>query len=223
MRWILLIVCAGSTLAAQPVFVGIAGGTGCGKTTLAERIVEAFPDDCVLISQDSYYKELGHLPLTDREKTNFDHPDSIDFALMQSHLQALARGTGVDVPVYNFRIHNRESYSTTVRPAKIVLVEGILILSIPELRDLFDIKIFIDADDDVRVLRRVERDIIERARDFKSVQRQYLTTVKPMHDLFVEPSKQYADIIVPHGGKNGVALSIICSKMHDILSQREPQ
>ncbi len=201
------------------LLIGIAGGTGSGKTTLAQKILYAFPKDSVLISQDSYYKELSHLPLEERVKTNFDHPDSLDFGLLLSHLTSLKNGKSIQVPIYNFHIHSREIKTALVQSSPIIILEGILIFSIPELRDLFDLKIYVDTDDDIRVLRRIERDIKERARDFDGIKCQYLATVKPMHDLFVEPSKQHADVIIPRGGHNDVALNMILSKIKEDLTR----
>jgi len=196
--------------------VGIAGGTGSGKTTLAQKIHQAFPES-ILISQDSYYKDISHLPFEERKKTNFDHPNSLEFSLLRQHLVDLKNGQAIEQPIYNFHIHAREKKTERINPAKIVLVEGILLLAIPEVRDLFDIKIFVDTDDDVRILRRIERDMKERSRDFSSVKEQYLKTVKPMHDAFVEPSKKYADIIFPEGGYNKVAISLILAKLSESM------
>jgi uridine kinase len=203
-----------SVFAKPTIFVGIAGGTGSGKTTLAEKIHQAFPES-VLISQDSYYKDLAHLSFEERGKRNFDHPDSLEFSLLRSHLIDLKNGRAIEQPTYSFSAHAREEKTKRIEPAQIVLVEGILLLAAPEVRDLFDIKIFVDTDDDVRVLRRIERDIKERARDFNSVKEQYLRTVKPMHDAFVEPSKKYADVIFPEGGHNQVAIGLILAKLNE--------
>lgn len=215
-----LIVLGIQSLFGNPkILIGIAGGTGSGKTTLAQKILNAFPKDSVLISQDSYYKELSRLPLEERAKANFDHPDSLDFGLLLSHLTALKNGKSIQVPIYNFHVHSRELKTTLVQSSPLIILEGILIFSIPELRDLFDLRIYVDTDDDIRVLRRIERDIKERSRDFDGIKNQYLSTVKPMHDLFVEPSKQYADVIVPRGGHNDVALNMILSKIKEDLSK----
>ncbi len=205
-----------STLSGnEPLIIGIAGGTGSGKTTLARKIQEAFPGESILISQDSYYKDLTHLPLHKREKTNFDHPDSLDFDLLVQHLQTLKAGQSIEKPVYNFHHHNRESFTETVAPNKVIIVEGILLFVIPDICNICDLKIFIDADDDVRLLRRIERDIHERSRTFDSVSVQYLSTVKPMHEAFVQPSKKQADVIVPRGGDNPCALGLIISKLKE--------
>ena len=217
--FLMITLCIHSLFANPKVLIGIAGGTGSGKTTLAQKILNAFPKDSILISQDSYYKDLSFLPFEERAKTNFDHPDSLDFELLKEHLSFLKGGKSIELPVYSFQIHSRESRTSLIHSAPIIIVEGILLFAIPEIRNLFDLKIFVDADDDIRVLRRIERDIKERSRDFDGIKRQYLTTVKPMHDLFVEPSKQYADLIVPRGGKNGVALNIILSKIKEDLAK----
>lgn len=209
---------ATSIFAKQPIFVGIAGGTGAGKTTLAKKIYEAFPD-ATLISQDSYYKDRSDLSFEERDRLNFDHLDSLEFSLLKEHLINLKNGLAIEEPVYNFHTHSREKTSKRVEPSNIVLVEGILLLAAPEVRDLFDITIFVEADDDVRILRRVERDMKERSRDFNSVKTQYLETVKPMHDLFVAPSKKYANIIVPGDECNQAAIDFILASLRDGASQ----
>lgn len=195
---------------ANPLIIGIAGGTGSGKTTFSEKLRETFSDRAILISQDNYYKDLSHLNEEDRAKQNFDHPDSIDFELLKNHLLLLKEGQTIEIPVYNFCKHSKENFTQTINPAEIVIVEGILLFSIPEIRNLCDLKIFLETDDDIRLLRRIERDLQERARDFKSVRDQYMRTVKPMHDTFVEPSKRFADIIIPtmQRNENGIALII---------------
>ena len=203
-----------SIFGTVPIFVGIAGGTGSGKTTLAQNIHRAFPESA-LISQDCYYKDLSYLPFEERKQVNFDHPNSIEFSLLEKHLIDLKNGKAIEQPSYNFRTHSRETTTQLVEPAPIILVEGLLLLATPEIRDLLDIKIFVDTDDDVRVLRRIERDIRERSRDFQNIKEQYLATVKPMHDAFVAPSKKYADVIFPEGGHNQVAMSLILAKLNE--------
>ena len=212
----LLVFCfvAISAFAKPSVLIGIAGGTGSGKTTLAKKIHQAFPE-AVLISQDSYYRDLSLLSLKERDKVNFDHPNSLEFTLLKKHLIDLKNGLVIEQPIYNFHLHAREKETIWTEPANIILVEGILLLAAPEVRDLFDIKIFVDTDEDIRVLRRIDRDIKERSRDFTSVVEQYFVTVKPMHDAFVEPSKQYADIIIPGGKSNQVAIDLILTKLRE--------
>ena len=192
------------------IIIGIAGGTGSGKTTLTERLRDHFGQNEVsVINHDSYYKRHDELPYDERCKLNYDHPDSFDTELMVQHLQALRRGEAVEVPVYNYAIHNRSDQTITVRPAPVIIVEGILIFASPELCDLMDLKVFVDTDADVRILRRIVRDVKARGRTLDSVVTQYLTTVKPMHEQFVEPSKRKADLIIPEGGKNAVALDML--------------
>jgi uridine kinase len=211
MRFLFVLLCIFMTslLTARPVIVGIAGGTGSGKTTLAAKLKETFSDRAVLINQDNYYKDLHHMSKKERASQNFDHPDSIDFELLKRHLLLLKEGESIDIPVYNFHTHSREPEAQTLDPAEIIILEGILIFAIPEVRELCDLKIFVETDDDIRLLRRIERDLHERSRDFKSVRDQYMTTVKPMHDTFVEPSKRFADVIIPtREQNNGIALII---------------
>jgi len=217
----LVVFCCGwiSAFAGLPIFVGIAGGSGSGKTTLAENICRMFPNS-VLISQDSYYKDLSHLPFEDRAKENFDHPNALEFSLLREHLFDLKNEKGIEQPNYNFHCHVREKTTVWMEPTQIILVEGILLLAAPEVRDLFDIKIFVDADDDVRVLRRIERDMKERSRDFNSIKEQYLQTVKPMYDAFVAPSKKYADVIIPEGGNNQVAINLIVAQLSKAMDER---
>ena len=180
----------------EVVLVGIAGGTGSGKTTLARKLSEHFIAESVLISQDCYYKDLSHLPIEERGNVNFDHPDSLDFDLLLVHLTELKNGRAVAIPQYDFSSHSRTDQVQTVEPAPLIIVEGILLLAVPSVQEIFDLKIFIDTDDDVRILRRLERDLLERGRDFDSVKTQYLSTVKPMHNQFVEPSKNQADVVI---------------------------
>lgn len=209
---------------AAPLFsidkliIGIAGGSGSGKTTLAKKIQNTLPTHSVLICQDNYYKDFSKLSFEERENLNFDHPDSLDFSLLRQHILDLKEGKTIKKPIYNFKSHVRESFYELVEPVQLVIIEGILIFAMPEVRDLFDIKIFIDADEDIRLLRRMERDIKERARDFYSIKNQYLETVKPMFDAFVKPSKKYADVIVPRGGENANAFSFIISKLKHELA-----
>ncbi len=202
------------------IIIGIAGGTGSGKTTLTERLRDHFGQNEVsVINHDSYYKRHDELPYAERCKLNYDHPDSFDTELMVQHLQALRRGEAVEVPVYNYAIHNRSDQTITVRPAPVIIVEGILIFASPELCDLMDLKVFVDTDADVRILRRIVRDVKARGRTLDSVVTQYLTTVKPMHEQFVEPSKRKADLIVPEGGRNEVALDMLIKWVSNHLAK----
>lgn len=194
----------------KTIIIGIAGGTGSGKTTLTERLREHFGENEVsVINHDSYYKAHDELPYEERCKLNYDHPDSFDTPLLVEHLQQLRAGHSVDVPVYDYTIHNRSKQTIRVNPAPVIIVEGILIFASPELCDLMDMKVFVDTDADVRILRRIVRDVKKRGRTLDSVVNQYLTTVKPMHEQFVEPSKRKADLIVPEGGQNLVALDML--------------
>lgn len=202
------------------IIIGIAGGTGSGKTTLTERLRDHFGQNEVsVINHDSYYKRHDELPYDERCKLNYDHPDSFDTELMVQHLQALRRGEAVEVPVYNYAIHNRSDQTITVRPAPVIIVEGILIFASPELCELMDLKVFVDTDADVRILRRIVRDVKARGRTLDSVVTQYLTTVKPMHEQFVEPSKRKADLVVPEGGRNEVALDMLIKWVSNHLAK----
>lgn len=194
----------------ETVIIGIAGGSGSGKTTLTNRLWKQFgPEEVSVINHDSYYKRHDELPYEERCKLNYDHPDSFDTALLVEHLQELRAGRPVEVPVYDYTIHNRSDKTVTVYPAPVIIVEGILIFVSPELCDLMDMKVYVDTDADVRILRRLMRDVKQRGRTLDSVVEQYLTTVKPMHEQFVEPSKRKADLIVPEGGRNQVALQLL--------------
>jgi len=206
----------------KPVFIGIAGGTGSGKTTVARAIVERVPRATVaVIEQDSYYKDQRDIPLEERLKVNYDHPSAFDTPLLVEHLKKLAAGQPIDKPVYNYTLHTREDYTERVEPRDIIIVEGLLVLWESSIRELLDIKLFVDCDADVRVLRRLERDIRERGRTLESVIRQYLTSVRPMHLEFVEPSKRYADVIIPEGGHNEVAIDMIATKVASLLRARQ--
>lgn len=199
------------------LIIGIAGGTGCGKTTVVNTILKELPqDEVVVISQDSYYKDTTHLSYEERVKINFDHPRSIDFDLLVSHLNELRKGNTIQQPVYSFVEHNRTGDSVLTKPRKVIIVEGILILTNPEIRDLFDIKIFVHADSDERLIRRLKRDISERGRDIDEVLDRYQNTLKPMHQQFIEPMKEYADIIIPNNKYNTVAVDIVKT----IISER---
>lgn len=192
------------------LIIGIAGGTGCGKTTVVEQIIAQLPpDEVCVISQDSYYKDTSHLRYDERVAINFDHPNSIDFVLLLEHLEALRKGMSFEQPVYSFVEHNRTGETITTHPKKVVIVEGILILTQAEIRDMFDIKVFVHADSDERLIRRLKRDIAERGRDIDEVLSRYQTTLKPMHQQFIEPTKEFADIIIPTNKYNTVAVDLI--------------
>lgn len=210
----LILICPLSLLSAQNVVVvGIAGGSGSGKTTFAKKIREFFGDNATLIDQDAYYKDLSHLSPEERKRVNFDHPDSLDFSMLCSHLKALKQGQSIHKPIYDFKTHSRTSFVQEITPAKIILVEGVLLFAVPEARELCDIKLYIDAEDDIRLLRRLERDVVERGRSLDEIRSQYLESVKPMYSLFVAPSKVHADIIIPSIGDTAEAERIITSRL----------
>ncbi len=200
------------------MIIGIAGGTGSGKTTLTERLKERFGDDVSIVYHDNYYKQHDGMTYEERSNLNYDHPDAFDTELMIEHVNQLRRGESVRCPVYDYAIHNRTDKTVEIHPTKVIIVEGILIFQNQELRDLMDIKIFVDTDADVRILRRIMRDVLERKRSLESVVNQYLETVKPMHEQFVEPSKRAADIIVLEGGRNIVALDMIMQRVHSHIA-----
>lgn len=207
-----------SLTGSEHIFIGISGGTASGKTTLSKRIKSEFGDDVVLIEQDCYYHDMSHLPLAERRKSNVDHPDAIDFTLLCEHLRALQENRVIAKPRYSFAEYSRLPEATIMEPKKVVVVEGILLLAIPEVRNLLDLKVFIDTDDDIRILRRIERDINERGRDLSIVKKQYLSTVKPMHDSFVEPSKRHADVIIPGNGKTKAAVDLLLAKIRESMN-----
>lgn len=198
--------------------VGVAGGTGSGKTTLTNRLLERFSGEASVIFHDNYYKAHDELTYEERCLLNYDHPDAFDNALMIRQLERLVAGQAVDCPVYDYSAHNRSCETTRILPAPVVIVEGILIYAEPAICDLIDIKIFVDTDADVRILRRIKRDVVERGPTLESVERQYLTTVKPMHELYVEPSKRNADLIIPEGGHNLVALDMLVRRISQAIS-----
>jgi uridine kinase len=198
--------------------IGIAGGTGSGKTTITNRLTEALSEESVLLlQQDHYYKDLPNLPLDERAKQNFDHPDSVDTPLLISHVRALREGQAVERPVYDFTQHRRFPSTVHLEPRPALIVEGILIFENAALRNLFDIKIFVDTEADLRFIRRMRRDIRERGRTVESVVEQYIATVRPMHMEFVEPSKRYADVIIPEGGHNEVGIDLVTQKIRSLL------
>ena len=200
------------------MIIGVAGGTGSGKTTLARHIANAFGDRVAVITHDSYYRAQNDKSIEERALQNYDHPDAFETDLLCRHLEMLANGQAVDVPVYDYTIHNRADATVRVEPKPVIVLEGILLFSDEELRNKMDLKIFVDTDADERILRRIMRDTAERGRTLESVIKQYLTTVKPMHDAFVEPFKRYADVIVPGGGDNPAALDMIITRIHKQLA-----
>jgi uridine kinase len=199
--------------------VGIAGGTGSGKTTVAKTIGAALPEQGVaMIEFDAYYRDRPDLGLEERAKINFDHPEALEIELLVEHLDRLKAGMGVDVPIYDFKVHRRLSESRRVEPARVVLVEGILVFVDHRVRERLDMKIFVDTDSDIRVFRRIRRDMEQRGRSFESIREQYYKTVRPMHLQFVEPSKHWADLIIPEGGNNQVALDLNISKLESVAA-----
>ncbi len=202
----------------KPLVIGIAGGSGSGKTTAADIILKKVGSHRIAYLQhDSYYRELTNLPINQRREVNFDHPDSLESDLMREHIMALKEWKAIEVPVYDFTTHSRTSETLHVEPRRVILVEGILIFAEPTLRSLFDVKIFVDTDADIRFIRRLKRDLEERGRTTEMVIKQYLTTVRPMHLDFVEPSKRYADVIIPEGGLNEVAMDMVIARIESML------
>lgn len=206
---------------SSPMVLGIAGGTASGKTTVARKLVERVKGRPVaFLDQDSYYRDLSDLSLEERREVNFDHPDAFDTELLVAQIEQLRAGKAIEKPVYSFTASVREARTVRVEPAELVVVEGILVLAIDAIRKLLDIKIFVDAEDDVRIIRRLTRDIKERGRDFDHIVQQYFRSVRPMHYGFVEPSKRYADIIVPHGGNNDIAIDMMVGVINERLKTR---
>jgi uridine kinase len=204
----------------SPVIIGIAGGSGSGKTTVLRRIVDAFgSDEIAVLDHDAYYQDLSDYPPEERERFNFDHPDALETKLMRSHLDQLVEGEPVEKPIYDFTTHSRKEETATIEPRPVVIIEGILVLAEPELEEAMDIKIYVDTADDIRLMRRIRRDIQERGRAIDGVLRQYERTVRPMHIEFVEPSKRKADIIIPRGGHNHVAIQMVLARIQDLLQQ----
>lgn len=205
----------------KPVIIGVAGGTGSGKTTVARQIYSRFQESVVIIEQDAYYKDQSHLTFEERKKTNYDHPLAFDNDLLIEQLKRLMEGETVEKPVYDYTLHTRSKETVKVEPKEVIILEGILILEDEGLRDLMDMKIYVDTAADVRILRRMIRDIHERGRTIEGVVEQYLSVVRPMHMQFVEPTKRYADLIIPEGGQNHVAIDLLATKVRSIIRQRE--
>jgi uridine kinase len=208
----------------KPLIIGIAGGTGSGKTTVARKIAEALaaiPDASIaFLDMDGYYRNFAHLPMDQRRKVNWDHPEAFDLDLFVSHLEQLSRGESIEKPVYDFATHLRSSRTERITPADVIVVDGILLFVDERVRALCDVKVFVDADPDIRLVRRIQRDMSERGRPLEEILEQYLTTVRPMHQQFVEPGKRYADIILPRGGQNAVAIEMILTTIQRRLDAR---
>jgi uridine kinase len=200
------------------LIIGIAGGTGSGKTTVVRKILQRLPQgEVVILPQDSYYRDSGHLPLEERLEINFDHPDSIEFELLVKHLKELKKGKTIEQPIYSYLTCTRSSETIPIKPCQVIIVEGILVLTNPELRKMMDLKVFVDADADDRLIRVINRDIIERGRSVNKVMERYECTVKPMHLQFIEPSKRFADLIIPQGGNNHIAIDILTKYIENNL------
>lgn len=207
---------------SRPVVFGVAGGTASGKTTVANTILDAVgASQVAYLAHDAYYKDMGHLPFEERSRLNYDHPDSLETDLMVTHVEQLLQGEAVQVPIYDFTRHRRTKRTVAAEPSPIILVEGILVFTHVRLRELMDIKVYVDTDPDVRLIRRVVRDMEERGRSLDAIIKQYLETVRPMHLEFVEPSKRYADIIIPRGGMNKVALDMVVSRLMELLRKQQ--
>ena len=205
----------------KPIIIGITGGSGSGKTTIAHEIANQIEanDRIVIMTQDSYYKDNTGLPMSERQKINYDHPNAFDMPLLEAQLNQLLHRKPIEMPTYDFTEHTRSDKTVHINPADIIILEGILVLFNEEIRNLMDIKVYVDTDDDIRFIRRLERDMKERGRSLDSVINQYLTTVKPMYHQFIEPTKRYADIIVPEGGENNVAIDMLTTKVRSVLNR----
>lgn len=201
----------------QPIIIGIAGGTGSGKTSITNAIAQEVGDHLTIIPQDSYYRDFSELTFEERSKINFDHPNSFDNSLIVEHISTLKKKVPVRIPIYNFTKHARSKETKLIHPTKIIVLEGILVFQDKKLRDIMDIKIFVDTDADIRILRRIERDMQERGRSLTSIVEQYRETVRPMHNEFVEPSKRFADVIIPEGGQNFIGIDMIVAKVKSII------
>ena len=205
----------------KPIVIGVTGGSGSGKTSVSSAIYNHFSGHSIMmLEQDSYYKDQSHLPFEERLKTNYDHPFAFDIDYLIAHINQLLQYKAIEKPVYDYARHTRSNEVIHQEPRAVIILEGILILEDPRLRDLMDIKVYVDTDDDIRIIRRIKRDIEERGRTLDNVIEQYLTVVKPMHNQFIEPTKKYADIIVPEGGKNQVAIDLLSTKIKTILEER---
>jgi uridine kinase len=205
-----------------PLIIGIAGGTGSGKTTVASMVLKRVgATRIVVLNHDAYYKDLSHLPMEERNRQNFDHPESLETSLLVEHIQQLKNWQAIETPVYDFTTHTRTNKTVRAEPHRVIMVDGILIFAEPELRSIFDVKIFVDTDADIRFIRRLKRDIAERGRTAESVIEQYLGTVRPMHMEFVEKSKRYADVIIPEGGFNTVAMDMVSARIAELLASGE--
>lgn len=203
-----------------PLIIGVVGGSGSGKTTVARAILASAGVPAAFLDQDAYYRDLAHLTLDERRQVNFDHPDALDNDLLVEHLEALAAGRPIDKPTYDFAAHTRAAETVRIEPARIVLVDGILLFNEPRIRELLDIKVFVDVADDIRFIRRMLRDVADRGRTVEDVVRQYLATVRPMHIEFVEPSKRWADVIIPEGGHNRIAVEMVIARVRDEMAER---
>lgn len=202
----------------KPIVIGVTGGSGSGKTTVSRAIFEQLKGHSLLmIEEDSYYNDQSNVSIEERVKTNYDHPNAFDTDLLVSQITELLNWKSIEKPIYDYKQHTRSQETVTVEPKEVIILEGIMVLNDPRLRDLMDIKIFVDTDDDIRIIRRIQRDMEERGRSLQSVIDQYLATVKPMYHQFIEPTKRYADIIVPEGGQNQVAIDLLVTKVRDIL------
>ncbi|MED3721025.1 uridine kinase [Geobacillus stearothermophilus] len=208
-------------MADKPVVIGVAGGSGSGKTSVARAIYDHFGDHSILVlEQDFYYKDQSHLPFEERLKTNYDHPLAFDNDLLIEHVHRLLRYEPIDKPVYDYKLHTRSNEVVRVEPKDVIILEGILVLEDERLRNLMDIKVYVDTEPDIRIIRRLIRDMKERGRTFDSVIEQYLSVVRPMHNQFVEPTKRYADVIIPEGGQNAVAIDLMVAKIRTVLEQK---
>jgi uridine kinase len=207
--------------ASRPLVVGIAGGTGSGKTTVAHKLGASMPGRAAVIEHDAYYRSQAHVSPEERSKVNYDHPSSLESDLLAHHLRELRENRGVDIPIYDFSLHTRRAETRRVEPARVIIVEGILVFTEPALREQMDIKIFVDTDSDIRLIRRIRRDLEQRGRSFQSVRDQYYATVRPMHIEHVEPSKRWADLIVPEGGDNKVALDVLLGQLGRVAFGRD--